>query len=328
MNNRIRLVVVALLATTVFISCQKETPEEEGFTSIDNISMENYPKVDGATATWALNRMIACKLLGVEYTWSRAIGGGERGIVPVYEQFENWDESHAFSNFLNERVKNSQTHGAFTNLIDGNADIIVVSSHPSPSEKAHANEKGVTLIETPIALDAFVFIVNEANPVKSLTTEQIRKIYTKQITNWSQVGGTDSEMKVFTRPRNSGSEETLRALVMGGLEPADFPESDQVQGMGAVFPEIQTSVNGICYTFNNYKDVLAQIPEGIAAKIAIDGIFPDKTTIDNRTYPFITEVYAVIRSDLDRNSMAYKLYEWLRTGSAKMVLGECGFSAY
>jgi phosphate transport system substrate-binding protein len=187
---------------------------------------------------------------------------------------------------------------------------------------------GVTLIETPIALDAFVFIVNEANPVKSLTAEQVRQVYTKQITRWSEVGGADSEMKVFTRPRNSGREETLRSLVMGDLEPADFPESQQEQGMGAVFSEIQNSADAICYTFNNYKEMLAQIPEGIASKIAINGVFSCQTTIANRTYPFTTEVYAVIRSDLDRGSMAYKLYEWLRSKSAKTVLEECGFSVY
>ncbi|HCC51979.1 MAG TPA: hypothetical protein DEQ30_07935, partial [Porphyromonadaceae bacterium] len=47
--------------------------------------------------------------------------------------------------------------------------------------------------------------------------EQIRKIYTKQITNWSEVGGDNAPMKVFTRPRNSGSEEALRELVMKDL---------------------------------------------------------------------------------------------------------------
>lgn len=71
--------------------------------------------------------------------------------------------------------------------------------------------------------------------------------------------------------------------------------------------------------------MIAQIPEGIASKIAVDGVFPDKTTIGNQTYPFTTEVYAVIRSDLNRNSMAYKLYEWLQTKSAKIVLRSVGF---
>jgi phosphate transport system substrate-binding protein len=338
MKNTIKLAAIALFAAAVFTSCEKDESEEISyeedeseeikFIGIEDISIENYPKVDGATATRALNQMIACKLLGVDYIWSESIGGGERNIYPEYDYWETWEEYFAFCNFLKERIPTSQTHGAYINLIDGNADLILVSSKPSPDEKAHADETGVTLIQTPIALDAFVFIVNEANPVKSLTTEQIRKIYTKQITNWSKVGGRDSEMAVYTRPRNSGSEETLREVVMNGMEPADFPESAQVQGMGAVFTEISGSEDGICYTFNNYKEMIAQIPEGIASKIAVDGVYPEKTTIGNRTYPFTTEVYAVIRSGLDHNSMAYKLYEWLHSKSAKIVLEECGFSSY
>lgn len=328
MKNTIILAAITLFAAAIFTSCEKDEPEEKKLIEIGDFTIENYPKVDGATATRALNNMIACKLLGVDYVWSESIGGGERNVLPSYDYWEAWQEYSAFCDFLAERVKTSQTHGAFMNLIDGNADIILVSSKPSPDEKMHANQMGVTLIQTPVALDAFVFIVNEANPVKSLTTEQIRRIYTKQITNWSEVGSRNSEMAVFTRPRNSGSEETLREVVMNGLEPAEFPESAQVQGMGAVFSEIQHSEDGICYTFNNYKEMIAQIPEGIASKIAVDGVIPDKTNIGNRTYPFTTEVYAVIRSDLNRNSMAYKLYEWLQTESAKTVFEECGFPAY
>ncbi|MCD7898860.1 MAG: substrate-binding domain-containing protein [Bacteroides sp.] len=328
MKNTIILAAITLFAAAIFTSCEKDEPEEKKLIEIGDFTIENYPKVDGATATRALNNMIACKLLGVDYVWSESIGGGERNVLPSYDYWEAWQEYSAFCDFLAERVKTSQTHGAFMNLIDGNADIILVSSKPSPDEKMHANQMGVTLIQTPVALDAFVFIVNEANPVKSLTTEQIRRIYTKQITNWSEVGGRNSEMAVFTRPRNSGSEETLREVVMNGLEPAEFPESAQAQGMGAVFSEIQHSEDGICYTFNNYKEMIAQIPEGIASKIAVDGVIPDKTNIGNRTYPFTTEVYAVIRSDLNRNSMAYKLYEWLQTESAKTVFEECGFPAY
>ena len=329
MKNTIKLAAIALFAAAIFTSCEKDTPEETIPPSgIEEISIENYPKMDGATATRALNRMIACKLLGLDYEWLESIGGGERNIYPKNDHWETWGEYIAFCNLLEERIPTSQTHGAFMNLIDGKADIILVSSKPSPDEKAHAEEMGVKLIQTPIALDAFVFIVNEANPVKSLTADQIRKIYTKKLTNWSEVGGKNLDMAVYTRPRNSGSEETLRELVMNSLEPADFPESALVQGMGAVFREIQGSEDGICYTFNNYKEMIAQIPEGIASKIAVNGIYPDKTTIGDRTYPFTTEVYAVIRTDLDHNSMAYTLYEWLQTKSAIPVLEECGFSPY
>ena len=95
----------------------------------------------------------------------------------------------------------------------------------SPDENTYAKTKGVTLIETPIALNGFIFVVNKNNPVKSMTVEQIQKIYTGEISNWQQVGGNNASIKVFTRPRNSGSEEVFREVVMDGLDPAEFPES-------------------------------------------------------------------------------------------------------
>ena len=60
-------------------------------------------------------------------------------------------------------------------------------------------------------------------------------------------------------------------------------------------------------------------------KIAINGIYSNKNTVKNGTYPFISKVHVAIRSDLDRNSMAYKLYEWLQSENAKSTIEECGF---
>ncbi|MDR3047524.1 MAG: substrate-binding domain-containing protein, partial [Bacteroidales bacterium] len=229
-----------------------------------------------------------------------------------------------YSDFFYNRVMHSQTHGAFMNLIDGNADIILTHRTISPDEKAHAKSMGVTLIEKSIALDAFDFIVNKNNPVKSLTVNQIQKIYTGEITNWAQVGGRDADITVFTRPRNSGSEEVMRSLVMGNLEPANFPEVS-IGSMYFVFNEVINNENGICYTFNNYKDLMARKPDSEVPKIAINGIFPNEENVKNRTYPFIAEVHVAIRSNLNHNSMAYKLYKWLQSESAKPVISECGF---
>ena len=287
-------------------------------TGIEGLTRENYPRVDGATSTRALNMMIACKLLGLPYVWSMVTGTSEFSVWPK-------GDNGFPDNSLDGRIKTSQTYGAMMNLIDGQADIILRSTTASPNEKTAAEAAGVTLIETPIALDAFVFIKNRANPVQSLTIEQIRKIYTKQITNWSEVGGDNAPMKVFTRPRNSGSEEALRELVMKDLEPAEFPEEQQVMSMQGLFWEMSREQYGIGYIFKNYKEMI--IWRYGEPTLAIDGVQPTPATMKDRTYPLTTEVYAIIRSDLDRGSMAYKLYEWLQTESAKMVLEECGFTS-
>ncbi len=311
--NRFVLLLSALILS---VSCNKN---EETFVGIEDISFENYPKVDGSTSARVLNVMVACKLLDVPYIWLPPGAVTEWTLNPIRTELPE-----QYKDFFWDHVKSSQTHGAFMNLIDGNADIILTHRTISPDEKVHADSVEVTLIETPIASDAFVFVVNKNNPVKSLTVNQVQKIYTGEITNWSQVGGNNASIKVFTRPRNSGSEEVLRELVMDGLEPADFPESS-IGGMSQVFGEILNNVDGICYTFNNYKDLQARVPDSEVPKLAINGISPNKNTVKNRSYPFISEVHVAIRSDLDHNTMAYKLYEWLQSENAKSTITECGF---
>jgi phosphate transport system substrate-binding protein len=292
---------------------------ENNFFGIENISFENYPKVDGSTSANILNTMVACKLLGIDYRWIPP------SILTQWFLQPRWDKiPEQYKDFFGKRVMTSQTHGAFMNLIDGNADIILTHRTISPDEKAQADAVGVTLIETSIALDAFVFVVSKENPVKSLTIDQIQKIYTKKIINWSQVGGKNANIKVFTRPRNSGSEEVFRTLVMNGLEPADFPEAE-ISGMIDVFWEIKENVNGICYTFNTYKDIQARQPCDEVPVIAINDICPIESTVKNGTYPFISKVHVAVRSNLNRNSMAYKLYEWLQSENAKYTITECGF---
>ena len=335
--NRITLITVLVLcAMIICTSCDKNestvsshcpcierkklenVSKEKNFVGIKNITFENYPKVDGSTSANILNSLIACKLLGIRYSWVEA----SAALVETWVRPNPTDIPAHYQNFFGNRIKTSQTHSAFINLIDGNADIIVTHRKISPDEKSHAASVGVSLLETSIALDAFVFVVNPNNTVQSLTVGQIQKIYTSQITDWSQVGGKNERIKVFTRPRNSGSEEVFRLLVMNGLEPDNFPEAS-ITLMSLVFNEIWYNENAICYTFLNYKDVMAKMPQ--VPVLAVNGICPNENTIKRQTYPFISEVHIAIRSDLNHNSMAYKLYEWLQSKHAKYTLEECGF---
>ena len=57
-------------------------------------------------------------------------------------------------------------------------------AQPSGGQKKRAEESGVTLLYTPFAREAFVFIVNADNPVNSLTEQQVRDIFSGAITNW------------------------------------------------------------------------------------------------------------------------------------------------
>ena len=182
------------------------------------------------------------------------------------------------------------------------------------------------MTETPIALDALVFIVNPDNPVESLTSEQIQDIYTGKITYWNEVGGNNVEITPYRRNPNSGSQELMETLVMKNSDIIELPVNNDeliIFNMTGAFDAVIYENNAICYTVYYFKEYMVT---GVNVKsMAVDGVYPDRETIANNSYPYVAEVYAVIRDDMDKSSMAYKLYEWLQTDAGKQVIGESGY---
>jgi phosphate transport system substrate-binding protein len=59
--------------------------------------------------------------------------------------------------------------------------------------------------------------------------------------------------------------------------------------------------------------------------MAVDGIYPDKKTIGDGTYPIRTAYYAVIRSDEPKDSNARKLLDWILSGEGQQIAEEAGY---
>jgi len=320
MNKFALITVLALSAMLVCAGCKEA---DSGFDKlspsliIEGLTVNNYPKVDGSTSAAPLNTIIACKLFGIRYKWV----SDYRNLRSVEPNLNKNDTKKFLS-----LIKSSQTHESFINLIDKEADLILSARKMSSDEKTYADAAGVSLIETPIALDGFIFIVHPNNPINSLTTAQIQDIYMGNITRWNEVGGGNYEIMPYIREANSGSQELMETLVMKDFDIADFPVSywELVAfSMTGAFEAVLGNRDAICFTLYYYRE---QIATGINIKtIAIDGIYPNRETISDNSYPYAAEVYAVIRSDLNTSSMAYKLYEWLQTKEGKQTINESGY---
>ena len=313
--SRIALVTILIsCAAIICTGCDKE--KEPKIAEIEGISFDNYPRVNGSTSTVPLNYIVAAKLLGLEYEWIY-------GNV-LFKNYDILPESFA------RKLRNSQTHGAIIDLIDNQSDLIIVARKMSPDEKQYANDAGVSLFETPIALDALDFIINAKNSVNALSVEQIQNIYLGNIINWTEVGGANEEIIPFIRNANSGSQEMMNEIVMNNAGMPDWTVSyaDELTlfSMYIVYSEIMANRNGICFTPHYYKEnMVIGFEKDNAKTLAINGIAPDKNSIKNKTYPFVANVYVSIRSDTDPNSMTYKVYEWLQTKSGKDVIEESGY---
>ena len=141
-----------------------------------------------------------------------------------------------------------------------------------------------------------------------------------------EVGGNDAKISPYVRNANSGSQELMESLVMKDLDIAKLPVAPLemiVWTMGGAFDIVMQDVNSICYTVLYYKEQIYRVTN--IKSIAVNGINPDKASIGNNSYPYVAEVYAAIRSDLDKSSMAYKLYELLQTQEGKRVISESGY---
>jgi phosphate transport system substrate-binding protein len=335
-NVFITIFILVLSAIVAIVGCNNDNGEEGSddinpeLKIVEGFTFENFPKVDGSTSAEPLNILIACKLLGIKSRWVKHEHDGSWGIEPILKSKSNIQK-------FEKLIKTSQTHQSIINVIDKKADITISARKMSPDEKNYADAAGVTLIETPIALDALVVIINPDNPITSLTIKQIQDIYTEKIKYWYEVVEDDFdwgsfflffqdiEILPYVRNQNSGSQELMESLVMKDLDITISEISDEltIQTMQGAFEKVISKPESICYTVYYYKEFIFK--DSPVKGISVEGIYPGKETLSNKSYPLTAEVYAVIRSDLDTSSTAYKLYELLQTETGKAVISESGY---
>ena len=142
---------------------------------------------------------------------------GAAALLPVYAGFvesiypedsviyngESYDPASA--------MHYTNTRGAYKDIVDGNADIIICAQ-PSDEQLAYAAENGVELEMVQIGSDAFVFIVNANNPVDDITVDEIRGIYSGQITNWSELGGNECRLLPCTVMKEAVRRQRSKSL--------------------------------------------------------------------------------------------------------------------
>lgn len=213
----------------------------------------------------------------------------------------------------------SRSSEAYTVLKDGEADLLIVYEGSEDIKAEIDFEK--EFLMTSIGRDALVFIVNVDNPVDNLTTEEVQKIFSGEISNWSEVGGTDEAIRAYQRPEASGSQTLMRALVMGDIEmaqPETLPVVAEMGGLIDAVAEYSGGPTGIGY--NVYYFVTEMVGNPNVKLVSIDGVLPSYETIQSGEYPFVNDYYAAIRIDEPKDSPAHILYNWLQGEDAQRLL--------
>lgn len=167
-------------------------------------------------------------------------------------------------------------------LIDGTTNICMASRQMKDKEIELAKEKGVAPKEIPVAMDALLPVVHPSNPVKDLTIEQLKDIYTGKITNWKEVGGADSTIVVISRDTSSGTYETWEGKVMKDAKV--FPAALLQASNGAVVQAVSKNKNAIGYIGIGYLDASTK-------GLSVGGVMGTAETALNGKYSIARYLY-------------------------------------
>lgn len=324
-----RLALLIILVAIFLAGCGQgeavPTPTIPAQVSLAGLTVENYPLVDGSTSARPLQQQIACHVFGLECAWTEGMLFDEtRNILPGFEAPDPEEEEETLFLF---NLEHSGTHDAYMNLIKGDAELVLVARQPSEDEIKAAKLRGVTLDYRPVALDAFVFLVNVENPVETFQVDDIRSIYTGKITAWDEISvGLDWEgsrmITPYRRNQNSGSQELMETLVMQDEKMTDLPDL-LLYGMMGPYNAIGGDVLGLGYSVYFYASFM--LPTETVRMAAVEGVLPTYETISDGTYPFVTDVYVAVRGDADPEGTAIQLRNWLLTPEGQAVVAESGY---
>ncbi len=174
--------------------------------------------------------------------------------------------------------------------------------------------------EYKVALDGLSVYVNPENPVKELTLDQVKDIFTGKVKNWKEVGGADAPITVYSRENSSGTYEFFKEHVLKG---SDFAASAQTQqGTALIVQSVVKDKNAIGYggaAYGGGSKLLAIKKDENSPAIA-----PSEETVVNGTYPIWRHLFVYLDPSKDKGEIAAYL-NWVRSDEGQKYTKEVGY---
>ncbi len=292
MKRPIAMLLCLVLTISLYAACsEKKEAAEPPFV----FTRGNLPRLDGSTSTVPLALAVCAEVLG--------------------ESRED----------VQDLVHFNKTTTAYFNLLEGDADLLIVGE-ANGEVMARKEELDFEWEKQPFATDAFVFVVNEDNPVDSITVAQARDIYAGKITNWSELGGEDRPITALQRNEGAGSQTLMEKLVMQGTPMMDAPTEYIVATMGQLMEAVKSfdgSPGAIGYSVYYYAEEM-KMAQGLKL-LKLEGVEPNPDTIRSETYPLVNPKYVVIPAGEPKNAPNRVLFDWLLSEEGQTLIAKEGY---
>jgi phosphate transport system substrate-binding protein len=179
-------------------------------------------------------------------------------------------------------VKKTGSGDGATALIEGRCEIATMSRFMKVDEYEKAVAAKRMPVNFTICMDGVCLIVHPSNPVRSLSKDQVKKIYTGAVTNWKEVGGPDMPIIAISRETSSGTYEVFYELA---LDKTNLGAKIELSNSNpAIFTRVSTTQGAIGYVG------LGFVSAGVEA-VTYEGVKPTNDTIARGIYKISRPLY-------------------------------------
>lgn len=194
-------------------------------------------------------------------------------------------------------------------LAAGSVDIGNSSRHVKDEEKS----KGA--VENVIALDGIAVITDTSNTVVDLTDEELRKIYTCEITNWSELGGKDEAIIVIGRENGSGTRDAFEEL-LGVKDECQYAQ--ELDSTGGVLAKVASISGAIGY-------VSLDVVDSSVIAMKLNGVDATEENVKNGSYSLMRPFVMATKGDLSQQSDLVKAwFDYIASEEGKSIVKGAG----
>lgn len=176
------------------------------------------------------------------------------------------------------------------------------------------SEEAQSLNATVVAIDGIAMIVNPQNSISDLSIEQIAKIYTGEIANWSEVGGNDAPIVLIGREAASGTRDGFESITKT-KDKCQYTQ--ELTSTGDVVQTVSSNPNAIGYAS------LASVKDTVKL-LSVEGVTPTNETIQNGTYKIQRDFVFVTPKNKQLSDAAQKFMDYASSAAADAMITKAG----